>query len=385
MSLSNLLQENSYEIYCRSLHVAGNDFSGSTGPTGPAGIPGGPTGPTGSGPTGPTGFTGPTGLQGAAGIGAIGPTGPTGFTGHTGEGITGATGEIGPTGATGPNGLPGGPTGPTGVGETGPTGFTGPTGLQGAAGIGAIGPTGPTGAAGTPGGPTGPTGPGSSISISGVNDVVTSPNPIVGTGTVGLKTQPSVTPGIYTNTSIQVDQYGVINAISSGGAGGIPTISQSKYCQVYPENQITIPSGGFTRTVITYPGIHVAYPFYNTGSICNLNTGIFTIPTGGVWEMSAIVNMTGSASSGPFEIGLFITRQPPGGSQPYDVAANWIYVRSFGGEPERQLSVETQTIFDVGDQITVSITQDSGASSTFGANFVDNNNIFVSLRLCAIP
>lgn len=341
MSLSSLLQENSYEIYCRSLHVDGNTVLGTTGPTGPTGpkgndgTPGGPTGPI--GPTGPTGFTGPTGLQGAAGIG-----------------------QIGPTGATGAAGTPGGPTGPTGasaIGQTGPTGANGVTGATGR-----IGPTGPGG--------------GGSISISGVNDVVTSPNPITGTGTVGLKSQPSITPGVYTNTQIQVDQFGIIQVISNGN--GVPTSAESFYCQVYPDNQITInSSNNFGRTTITYAGTHSSKPFFNSSSICNTATGVFTIPVTGAWEITAYVNTWNIATDSEWNAGIFINKT----SNPsYDLGVNWSKFTSGTGRNEQ--SVSAVAFLSATDTFVIQLSQDSGTTANYGGNdLADNNNIIVTLRL----
>jgi Collagen triple helix repeat (20 copies) len=187
---ANLVLDDSEVMSTTFLCNPQNGLAGATGATGATGA-NGVTGATGA--TGATGTPGAVGLIGAAGApGSTGPTGATGAPGATGPvGAAGAPGIAGPVGATGAPGAAGA-AGPVGAaGATGPVGAAGATGLTGAGGT--VGATGPAGA-------------------TGASYLVLNTSRAFGTGFPGLPFPCSAYGGVLTETGLDANLDGFLNA-----------------------------------------------------------------------------------------------------------------------------------------------------------------------------
>lgn len=109
-------------------------------------------------------------------------------------------------------------------------------------------------------------------------------NPIVASGQISIPNS-GVTAGSYTNSSITVNNLGIVTAASSGSAPA--ALEQSVY-----QGAATIDPVTSTPTpIITYDTPIIANAAFNA------TTGIYTVPVNGVYQISYVVPVLPSADA----------------------------------------------------------------------------------------
>lgn len=114
---------------------------------------------------------------------------------------------------------------------------------------------------------------------------------LTGIGTSGsplaLVAQGAITPGLYTDTTLVVNQQGIITSIAS----------QNQLTVFFASLETQAPLTMLANTQYTLSGY---FAFANNGGAWNLGTGIFTVPVNGIYHFDAwgqINNLPGAIAS----------------------------------------------------------------------------------------